>query len=123
MPTYIKLEFHLGPRILHGFYCKSTYIIVGFSFQEEDKPVFYVYNAVTHEKMPIMGKIYLLAAKVSQLKTLVTLKCGFPNGIYCLRTPDSREMYDCNTLSDYQLDVGMSTYFIYSKVIIWTLLV
>ncbi|XP_034989825.1 protein ANKUB1 isoform X2 [Zootoca vivipara] len=74
--------------------------------KEEDKPIFYVYNAVTHEKMPIMGKIYLLGLKVSQLKSLVTLKCGFPNSIYCLRTPEGREMYDCNTLSDYQLDIG-----------------
>ncbi|XP_054839595.1 protein ANKUB1 isoform X2 [Eublepharis macularius] len=74
--------------------------------KEEDKPAFYVYNTVTHEKVPIMGKICLLSAKVSQLKTLVTLKCGFPNSIYCLRTPEGREMYDCNTLSDYQLDIG-----------------
>ncbi|XP_028587109.2 protein ANKUB1 [Podarcis muralis] len=74
--------------------------------KEEDKPVFYVYNAVTREKVPIMGKIYLLGLKVSQLKSLVTLKCGFPNSIYCLRTPEGREMYDCNTLSDYQLDIG-----------------
>ncbi|XP_062987548.1 protein ANKUB1 [Elgaria multicarinata webbii] len=74
--------------------------------KEEDKPIFFVYNAVTHEKVPIMGRIYLLASKVSQLKTLVTLKCGFPNSIYCLRTPEGREMYDCNTLSDYQLDIG-----------------
>uniref|UniRef100_A0A8D2Q7S1 Ankyrin repeat and ubiquitin domain containing 1 n=1 Tax=Varanus komodoensis TaxID=61221 RepID=A0A8D2Q7S1_VARKO len=74
--------------------------------KEEDKPIVYIYNAVTHEKMPIMGRIYLLASKVSQLKTLVTLKCGFPNNTYCLRTPEGREMYDCNTLSDYQLDIG-----------------
>ncbi|XP_061490460.1 protein ANKUB1 [Rhineura floridana] len=74
--------------------------------KEEDKPIFYVYNAVTHEKVPIIGKIFLLGSKVSQLKTLVTLKCGFPNSIYCLRTPEGREMYDCNTLSNYQLDIG-----------------
>ncbi|KAM6444236.1 protein ANKUB1 [Liasis olivaceus] len=74
--------------------------------KEEDKPIFYVYNAVTHEKLPIMGRIYLLSSKVSQLKTLVTLKCGFPSSIYCLRTPEGREMYDCNTLNDYQLDIG-----------------
>uniref|UniRef100_A0A8D0GRH7 Ankyrin repeat and ubiquitin domain containing 1 n=1 Tax=Sphenodon punctatus TaxID=8508 RepID=A0A8D0GRH7_SPHPU len=74
--------------------------------KEEDKPAFYVYNAVTQEKVPIMGSIYLLATNVSHLKTLVTLKCGFPNSVYCLRTPGGREMYDCNTLNDYQLDIG-----------------
>ncbi|XP_048360848.1 protein ANKUB1 isoform X2 [Sphaerodactylus townsendi] len=81
---------------------------VKLMIKEEDKPVLYVYNTVTHEKVPIMGKIYLLSAKVSQLKTMVTLKCGFPNSIYCLRTPEGREMYDCNILSDYQLDIGTS---------------
>ncbi|XP_007057503.2 protein ANKUB1 isoform X2 [Chelonia mydas] len=74
--------------------------------KEEDKPAFYVYNAVTQEKVPIKGSIYLLATKVSLLKTLVTLKCGFPNSVYCLRTPEGKEMYDCNTLNDYQLDIG-----------------
>uniref|UniRef100_A0A674I2Q6 Ankyrin repeat and ubiquitin domain containing 1 n=1 Tax=Terrapene triunguis TaxID=2587831 RepID=A0A674I2Q6_9SAUR len=76
--------------------------------KEEDKPAFYVYNAVTQEKVPIKGSIYLLATKVSLLKTLVTLKCGFPNSVYCLRTPEGREMYDCNILNDYQLDIGIT---------------
>ncbi|KAH1165861.1 protein ANKUB1 isoform X1 [Mauremys mutica] len=74
--------------------------------KEEDKPAFYVYNAVIQEKVPIKGSVYLLASKVSLLKTLVTLKCGIPNSVYCLRTPEGREMYDCNTLNDYQLDIG-----------------
>nr|XP_008104392.1 PREDICTED: protein ANKUB1 isoform X3 [Anolis carolinensis] len=74
--------------------------------KEENKPILYVCNAVTHEKVPIMGRMYLLSSKVSQLKNLVTLKTGFPSSIYCLRTQEGREMYDCNTLSDYQLDIG-----------------
>ncbi|XP_074860488.1 protein ANKUB1 isoform X2 [Carettochelys insculpta] len=74
--------------------------------KEEDKPAFYIYNVVTQEKVPIKGSIHLLATAVSLLKTLVSLKCGFPNSIYCLRTPEGREMYDCNTLNDYQLDIG-----------------
>nr|XP_020637508.1 protein ANKUB1 [Pogona vitticeps] len=123
----IKDYFHVplsedkkGRRYLELMYAgavlKDSWIVadVGISVsstikcvvKEEDKPILYVYNAVTHEKMPILGRIYLLASKVSQLKTLVTLKSGFPNSIYCLRTPEGREMYDCNTLSDYQLDIG-----------------
>ncbi|KAG8136036.1 hypothetical protein E2320_009006 [Naja naja] len=74
--------------------------------KEEDKPIFYVYNPVTHERLPIMGRISLLSSKVSELKTLVTLKCGFPSSIYCLRTPEGREMFDCNTPNDYHLDIG-----------------
>ncbi|XP_074047189.1 protein ANKUB1 [Macrotis lagotis] len=74
--------------------------------KKENKPTLYIYNAVTQETMPIMGSIYLLGKKVSYLKTLITLRCGFPVSIFCLRTPQGREMYDCNTLVDYQTDIG-----------------
>ncbi|XP_006876427.1 PREDICTED: protein ANKUB1 [Chrysochloris asiatica] len=87
---------------------------VGISFcstlkcfvKEEDKPTLYVFNAVTQETMPIMESITLLGNKVSDLRTLVTLRCGFPVSVYCLRTPQGQEMYDCNALRDYQTELG-----------------
>nr|KAF6473140.1 ankyrin repeat and ubiquitin domain containing 1 [Rousettus aegyptiacus] len=87
---------------------------VGISFcstlkcfvKEEDKPTLYVFNAVTQEMMPIMESTSLLGKKVSQLRTLITLRCGFPVSVFCLRTPRGLEMYDCNTLRDYQTDIG-----------------
>uniref|UniRef100_A0A7M4EID1 Ankyrin repeat and ubiquitin domain containing 1 n=2 Tax=Crocodylus porosus TaxID=8502 RepID=A0A7M4EID1_CROPO len=88
----------------------SVSSIIRCVVKEEDKPAFYVYNGVSQEKVPIMGSIYLLATKVSFLKSLVTLKCGFPNSVYCLRTPGGREMYDCNTLNDYHLDIGTTLF-------------
>ncbi|XP_029471355.1 protein ANKUB1 [Rhinatrema bivittatum] len=72
----------------------------------EDKPALFIYNAVTGETVPIMGNIFLLATTVSNLKILITLKCGFPIGVYCLRTPQGKEMYNCNTLNDYKIDIG-----------------
>ncbi|KAM3931386.1 protein ANKUB1 [Leptodactylus fuscus] len=74
--------------------------------KEEEKPALYVYNAVTKERVPIMGNIHLLAATVSKLKSLLSLKCGFPVSVFCLRTLGGKEMYDCNILSDYNLDLG-----------------
>ncbi|XP_075720116.1 protein ANKUB1 [Rhinoderma darwinii] len=74
--------------------------------KEEEKPALYVYNVVTKERVQIMGSINLLAATVSKLKSLVSLKCGFPVSLFCLRTLGGKEMYDCNTLSDYNLDLG-----------------
>ncbi|KAF5914588.1 hypothetical protein HPG69_007974 [Diceros bicornis minor] len=87
---------------------------VGISFcstlkcfvKEEDKPTLYVFNAVTQEMMPIMESISLLGKKVSDLRTLIALRCGFPVSVFCLRTPKGLEMYDCNTLRDYQTDIG-----------------
>ncbi|CAI9545246.1 unnamed protein product, partial [Staurois parvus] len=74
--------------------------------KEEEKPTLYVFNAVTQEKVPIMGKVHLLNERVSQLKSLVSMKCGFPVSVFCLRTLEGKEMYDCNTLSDYKLEIG-----------------
>ncbi|OBS64513.1 hypothetical protein A6R68_06945, partial [Neotoma lepida] len=87
---------------------------VGISFcstlkcfiKKEDKPTLYVFNAVTQEMMPIMENVSILGKKVSDLRMLVTLRCGFPVSVYCLRTPTGLEMYDCNTLRDYQTDIG-----------------
>ncbi|KAG8538776.1 hypothetical protein GDO81_022100, partial [Engystomops pustulosus] len=53
-----------------------------------------------------MGNIHLLDSTVSKLKSLMSLKCGFPVSVFCLRTLKGKEMYDCNTLSDYNLDLG-----------------
>lgn len=83
------------------------------SLQEEDKPTLYVFNAVTQDTMPIMESISLLDKTVSDLRTLVTLRCGLPVSVYCLRTPRGLEMYDCNTLKDYQTDIGTAQYIWY----------
>ncbi|XP_012861584.1 protein ANKUB1 [Echinops telfairi] len=74
--------------------------------KEEDQPTLYVLNAVTQELLPIVDSISLLDNKVSELRTLVSLRCGFPVGVYCLRTPQGQEMYDCNTLGDYRIETG-----------------
>uniref|UniRef100_A0A452F9K2 Ankyrin repeat and ubiquitin domain containing 1 n=1 Tax=Capra hircus TaxID=9925 RepID=A0A452F9K2_CAPHI len=87
---------------------------VGISFcstlkcfvKEEDKPTLCVFNAVTQETMAIMEGISLLGKKVSDLRTLIALRCGFPVSVFCLRTPEGLEMYDCNQLRDYQTDLG-----------------
>nr|XP_040125939.1 protein ANKUB1 isoform X1 [Ictidomys tridecemlineatus]XP_040125940.1 protein ANKUB1 isoform X1 [Ictidomys tridecemlineatus]XP_040125941.1 protein ANKUB1 isoform X1 [Ictidomys tridecemlineatus] len=90
---------------------------VGISFcstlkcfiKEEDKPTLYVFNAVTQETMPIMESVSLLGKTVSDLRTEVTLRCGLPVSVYCLRTPTGLEMYDRNTLRDYQTHLGMAS--------------
>ncbi|XP_053316072.1 protein ANKUB1 [Spea bombifrons] len=74
--------------------------------KEEDKPALYVYNAVTNERVPVMGGVYLMSTTVSRLKTIMSLKCGFPVSVFCLRTLEGKDMYNCNILSDYKLDLG-----------------
>uniref|UniRef100_A0A8D1ZUS0 Ankyrin repeat and ubiquitin domain containing 1 n=1 Tax=Sus scrofa TaxID=9823 RepID=A0A8D1ZUS0_PIG len=84
----------------------ETVAAVKLMIKEEAKPTLYVFNAVTQETMPIMESISLLGKKVSDLRTLIALRCGFPMSVFCLRTPEGLEMYDCNTLRDYQTDYG-----------------
>jgi hypothetical protein len=64
-----------------------------------------VFSAVTQETVPIVDSS-LLGKKVSDLRTLVTLRCGFPVSVYCLRTPQGLEMFDCNSLKAYQIETG-----------------
>ncbi|EHB08614.1 hypothetical protein GW7_12910 [Heterocephalus glaber] len=105
------LELVYAGAALRNSWCLAD---IGISFcstlkcfvKEEDKPTLYVFNAVTQETMPIIESISLLGKKVSDLRTLVTLRCGFPMGVYCLRTPKGQEMYDCNALRDYHTDMG-----------------
>ena len=68
-----------------------------------------MFNAVTQETMAIREDISLLDKKVSDLRTLIALRCGFPVSVFCLRTPEGLEMYDCNLLRDYQTELGTPT--------------
>ncbi|KAM7133195.1 LOW QUALITY PROTEIN: protein ANKUB1 [Molossus nigricans] len=74
--------------------------------KDEEKPALYLFNAVTQATMSIMESTALLGKKVSELRTLISLRCGFPVSVFCLRTPRGLEMYDCNTLRDYHTDIG-----------------
>ncbi|XP_037006300.2 protein ANKUB1 [Artibeus jamaicensis] len=123
----IKDYFHIplsedeqGRRYLELMYAgaalKDSWSLadIGISFcstlkcfvKQEDKPTLHVFNAVTQERMPIMNNTSLFCKKVSELRTLISLRCGFPVSVFCLRTPSGLEMYDCNTLRDYQIDIG-----------------
>ena len=59
-----------------------------------------MFNAVTQETVAITEGISLLGKKVSDLRTLIALRSGVPVSVFCLRTPEGLEMYDCNLLRD-----------------------
>ncbi|KAG8511389.1 Protein ANKUB1 [Galemys pyrenaicus] len=84
----------------------ETVEAIKLMIREEDKPTLYVFNAVTKETMPIMESMSLLDKQVSDLRTTLSLRCGFPLSVFCLRTPKGLEMYDCNTLRSYQTNIG-----------------
>uniref|UniRef100_UPI00398F2F59 protein ANKUB1-like n=1 Tax=Pristiophorus japonicus TaxID=55135 RepID=UPI00398F2F59 len=74
--------------------------------KEEDKPVLYVFNALTRQTVPIMEKPQFLTATVAELKSLVSLKSGLPVSTFRLSTRGGTELYNCNKMDDYQLVIG-----------------
>ncbi|XP_070765020.1 protein ANKUB1-like [Enoplosus armatus] len=74
--------------------------------KSEQRPVMRVFNAVTGETLPIMGSEALLHMSVAQLKTVVSTQSGLPVSTFRLSTPTGVQLYDCNQLQDYAIEVG-----------------
>ncbi|KAM4629840.1 protein ANKUB1-like [Polymixia lowei] len=72
----------------------------------KQKPVMRVFNAATGETLPIMESVFLSSTSVARLKTLVSLQCGLPVSAFRLSTPVGVQLYDCNLLHDYDIEVG-----------------
>ncbi|XP_028650383.1 protein ANKUB1-like [Erpetoichthys calabaricus] len=78
--------------------------------KEEDKPVLLVYNTLMKESMQIMGNLYLLSSRVSTLKTMISMKCGLPVSVFWLSLENGVQLYDCNKLDDYGIEVGATIF-------------
>ncbi|KAL7397010.1 hypothetical protein ABVT39_015299 [Epinephelus coioides] len=74
--------------------------------KSEQRPVMLVFNAVTGETLPIMGSEALLHMSVARLKTVVSMQSGLPVSAFRLSTPAGVQLYDCNQLQDYAIEVG-----------------
>lgn len=85
---------------------KELLSLSNYCFQTERKPVISVFNAVTGETLPIMGSVFLLRMSVSRLKTMVSLQSGLPVSAFRLSTSAGVQLYDCNRLHDYDIEVG-----------------
>lgn len=70
-------------------------------FQEESRPILYVFCSVTKETLPLMGNILHLGDSVSRLKSLVSLGSGLPVSTFRMTTQTGLELYNCNTLNSY----------------------
>ncbi|TKS74676.1 Protein ANKUB1 [Collichthys lucidus] len=74
--------------------------------KSEQRPVIRVFNAVTGETFSIMGSEALLHMSVAGLKTVVSMQSGLPVSTFRLSTPTGVQLYDCNQLQDYAVEVG-----------------
>lgn len=69
-----------------------------------------VFNAVTGETLPIMGSEALPHMSVARLKTVVSTLSGLPVSTFRLSTPAGVQLYDCNQLQDYAIELGTACY-------------
>ncbi|XP_053178956.1 protein ANKUB1-like [Scomber japonicus] len=75
--------------------------------KSEQKPVMCVFNAVTGKTISIMGSVSLLYyMSVARLKTVVSVQSGLPVSTFRFSTSTGVELYDCNQLRDYAIEVG-----------------
>ncbi|XP_051874604.1 protein ANKUB1-like [Pristis pectinata] len=84
----------------------TSYSTVKCLLKEEEKPILYVFNALTRQTIPIIEKPQFLTATVSELKSLVSLRSGLPVSTFRLSTQKGTELYNCNKIDDYKLEIG-----------------
>ncbi|XP_031671991.1 protein ANKUB1-like [Oncorhynchus kisutch] len=70
------------------------------------EPVVRVFSAVTGETLSVSGTVFLLSTSVARLMTLVSQQCGLPVSSFRLSSPTGLQLYDCNRLHDYAIDLG-----------------
>lgn len=69
----------------------------------------HVFNAVTGETFSIVESGALLQMSVARLKTVVSMLSGLPVSTFRLSTPTGVQLYDCNQLQDYDIEVGTAS--------------
>ncbi|XP_077440773.1 protein ANKUB1-like isoform X2 [Vanacampus margaritifer] len=70
------------------------------------RPLVYIFNAVTGQMLPIMENESLQKMSVAQLKTVVSAHSGLPVSAFRLTTSAGIQLYDCKTLQDYAIGMG-----------------
>ncbi|XP_059923129.1 protein ANKUB1-like isoform X2 [Gadus macrocephalus] len=69
-------------------------------------PAIQVFNVVTQETFSVIEPTPLLSTTVARLKTIISLHVGLPVSTFRLSTALGVELYDCNLLSDYDIELG-----------------
>ncbi|KAM6921482.1 protein ANKUB1-like isoform 2-T2 [Xenentodon cancila] len=74
--------------------------------KREVRPEMHVFNTVTGETLPIVGNDLQLHTPVAKLKTIVSVQSGLPVSTFWLSTAAGVQLYDCNWLQDYGIEMG-----------------
>ena len=90
---------------------KHIFVLCLPFFQNKPPPAIQVFNVVTQETFSVKEPTPLLSTTVARLKTIISLHVGLPVSTFRLSTALGVELYDCNLLSDYDIELGrLKTY-------------
>ena len=91
-----------------GIYVKQVNLLYVHGLILQREPVVRVFSAVTGETLSVLGTVFLLSTSVARLMTLVSQQCELPVSSFRLSSPTGLQLYDCNRLHDYAIDLGMA---------------
>lgn len=74
--------------------------------KEDIHPVLFVYCTHNQETIDIRDDLAIGQMPVQELRSIVAQKTGLPISIFRLVAPTGREMYDCQLLEEYSIDIG-----------------
>ena len=83
---------------------------VRVSFRKEDNPSILLLWRLKSIMIPVFSPIVFHATRGRHLRALVSRETGMPVGIFRLTTDVGVEIFDCNVLESYGLQVGSTVY-------------
>ncbi len=78
------------------------------SLRAEIKPKLHVHCAFNDETVDILEEIDFEQTTIAQLKCMITRKVGIPVTVYRLLTSNGQEMFDANSLEQYDVKFGQT---------------
>jgi len=75
-------------------------------FRKEDNPSFLIFWRLGCVMTPVFRPVTFHLARGRDLRALVSREIGLPVGIFRLTTDSGVEIFDCNVLEDYGLQIG-----------------
>ncbi|ELU15121.1 hypothetical protein CAPTEDRAFT_53190, partial [Capitella teleta] len=101
---------YCGADLDHKWFITDVGIPSGASIRavlrEELKPTVYIYSVFNEEIVPVIQKINFLTMTAGEFRSIASRKTGLPVGVFRLLNHNGKEMFDCHSLDEYELDLG-----------------
>lgn len=79
-------------------------------FREIISPTFLLFRRLGSIKTPVFRPLNFRTARGSDLRSIVSRETGLPVGIFRLTNETAQEIFDCQVLENYGLQLGSTVY-------------